>query len=216
MGASGEFWSSGSGLAAVLAALCAVACAVVMLRRWQFRSGLMRVAMRDDRALLREQREVEASLRQTMSELERAAEAACQRVERQIGRLRTLSDRVNPPVGGAAPPPQPVVEQPPPAFNFRPSTAQPEPISRPRRRRPATNAPARSVSLRPADPRAARALELAASGAAPIDIAGQTGMILGEVELLIGLHAMAPCVSKDSTHNPTPPPTLPSEPKSLA
>lgn len=194
------------GVFLALVALCAVAVAVVELRRWQFRRVSLREVTRAEQAALREQREIHQQTAALLAELQAAAESVSRLIDEKIERLhaelraaeRAATRTAAPPAGAEYSKSRGGTNDGSP----EPSVSALEP---PAKSSPATSGPvapaADSIVLRaaarpleelapPRDPRIDRVLELAAAGRRSMQIAEALSMPLGEVELILNLRRL--------------------------
>ncbi|GMU83608.1 MAG: hypothetical protein AMXMBFR47_34780 [Planctomycetota bacterium] len=178
-----------------LLALCAVAGAVVLLRRWQHRTGDLRRATVETRAGRREAEAVRRSLEELLAEVESATARLDDRIASRLRDLEVVEARIDarlsefhqsPPFDPAAARSHSTLVQTPPRTES-PSRSVSSPV---------LGAPTASIvarATRPVEPdaRFAAIYELFDAGAAAPAVAEKTGVPLGEVETILGLRRLA-------------------------
>lgn len=178
-----------------LVALCAVAGAVVLLRRWQHRTGALRRATVESRADRRDADGVRNSLEELLAEVGGAAARLDERIASRLRELEAAEARIDARLAELR---QAVAcgstesQTPAPAMDV--ATRRLNPL-------PAPHAPIPPASTTPIVPRSTKAIEpdsrfaaiysLADAGATPPAVAEKTGLPLGEVETILGLRRIA-------------------------
>lgn len=194
-----------STLLILVGVICLVLIAVALFRRAVWRSATARDLTREQRARLREQREVCRTMDELLVQLEEASRRISAQVDTQFERLRAAirdaDERINrlergrPVHRPAAPPPSQPVEE------FRPGLPAPPPTAPPAAPAPAavtraavsavvpTAPPAAATPPppTPADERRQRIYELADAGMSLVTIADVLQIPVGEVELILSL-----------------------------